>query len=201
MQLPAFGALAPFFRSNRENPIHNRSPSAVSHSPGTDNDSLLQKLRWQHYLCDESWWRWVLMATKRTKPGSEDRAIISQMVLDGMRSGLSAFKACQAAGVPQSTFSRWVDEDAILAENYTRAREDLIERMAQEVLELSDSDVGFLPDGKKDWAAVQKHKLQVDTRKWLLSKLAPKKYGEKLEVSGDPSSPLVQRIERVIVKT
>jgi hypothetical protein len=141
------------------------------------------------------------MATKRTKPGSEDRAIISQSVLDGMRSGLSAFKACQAAGVPQSTFSRWVDDDAILAENYTRAREDLIERMAQEVLELSDSDVGFLPDGKKDWAAVQKHKLQVDTRKWLLSKLAPKKYGEKLEVSGDPSSPLVQRIERVIVKT
>jgi len=140
------------------------------------------------------------MANKRTKAGSEDRAIISQAVLDGMRSGLSAFKACQAAGVPQSTFSRWVDEDAILAENYTRAREDLIERMAQEVLELSDSDVGFLPDGKKDWAAVQKHKLQVDTRKWLLSKLAPKKYGEKLEVSGDPSSPLVQRIERVIVK-
>jgi hypothetical protein len=140
------------------------------------------------------------MANKRTKPGSEDRAIISQAVLDGMRSGLSAFKACQAAGVPQSTFSRWVDEDAILAENYTRAREDLIERMAQEVIELSDSDVGFLPDGKKDWAAVQKHKLQVDTRKWLLSKLAPKKYGDKIEVSGDPTNPLVQRIERVIVK-
>ena len=140
------------------------------------------------------------MAIKRTKPGSEDRAIISQAVLDGMRSGLSAFKACQAAGVPQSTFSRWVDNDATLAENYTRAREDLIERMAQEVIELSDSDVGCLPDGKKDWAAVQKHKLQVDTRKWLLSKLAPKKYGDKIEVSGDPANPLVQRIERVIVK-
>jgi hypothetical protein len=72
--------------------------------------------------------------------------------------------------------------------------------MAQEVLELSDSDVGLLPDGKKDWAAVQKHKLQVDTRKWLLSKLAPKKYGDKIEVSGDPANPLVQRIERVVVK-
>ena len=138
---------------------------------------------------------------KRTKPGSEDRAIISQAVLDGMRSGLSALKACQAAGVHQSTFNDWLNDDAKLAAEYARAREDLIERMAQEVLELSDSDVGFLPDGKKDWAAVQKHKLQVDTRKWLLSKLAPKKYGEKLEVSGDPSSPLVQRIERVIVKT
>jgi hypothetical protein len=138
---------------------------------------------------------------KRTKPGSEDRAIISQAVLDGMRSGLSALKSCQAAGVHQSTFNDWLNDDAKLAAEYARAREDLIERMAQEVLELSDSDVGFLPDGKKDWAAVQKHKLQVDTRKWLLSKLAPKKYGEKLEVSGDPSSPLVQRIERVIVKT
>jgi hypothetical protein len=140
------------------------------------------------------------MATKRTKPGSEDRAQISALVLKGMRSGLSAFKACQAAGVPQSTFNRWVDADAKLAEDYARAREDLIERMAQEVLELSDSDVGLLPDGKKDWAAIQKHKLQVDTRKWLLSKLAPKKYGDKIEVSGDPANPLVQRIERVVVK-
>jgi hypothetical protein len=142
------------------------------------------------------------MANKRTKPGSEDRAIISQAVLDGMRSGLSAFKACQAAGVPQSTFSRWVDDDAILAENYTRAREDLIERMAQEVIELSDSDVGFLPDGKKDWAAVQKHKLQVDTRKWLLSKLAPKKYGDRLELAGDKENPLqVQTIDATKLST
>jgi hypothetical protein len=138
---------------------------------------------------------------KRTKLGSEDRAIISQAVLDGMRSGLSALKACQAAGVHQSTFNDWLNDDAKLAAEYARAREDLIERMAQEVLELSDSDVGSLPDGKKDWAAVQKHKLQVDTRKWLLSKLAPKKYGDKIEVSGDPANPLVHRIERVIVKT
>jgi hypothetical protein len=140
------------------------------------------------------------MATKRTKPGSEDRAKISALVLDGMRSGLSAFKACQAAGVPQSTFNLWVNDDAKLAEDYARAREELIERMANEVLELADSEVPETGDGKKDWQAIQKHKLQVDTRKWLLSKLAPKKYGDKLEVSGDPANPLVQRIERVVVK-
>ena len=137
---------------------------------------------------------------KRTTPGSEDRAKISAVVLAGMRGGLSALKACQAANISHSTFLGWVNQDTALADNYAHAREDLIERMASEVLELSDSDVGFLPDGKKDWAAVQKHKLQVDTRKWLLSKLAPKKYGEKLEVSGDAANPLVTRIERVIVK-
>lgn len=137
---------------------------------------------------------------KPTKPGSEERAKVSALVLEGMRNGLSAFKACQAAGVPQSTFNRWVDDDATLAENYAHAREDLIERMASEVMELADSEVPETGDGKKDWQAIQKHKLQVDTRKWLLSKLAPKKYGDKLEVSGDPANPLVQRIERVVVK-
>ena len=136
-----------------------------------------------------------------TKTGSPDRRKIANLVFAGMRSGMSAFKACQVAGVNQSTFSRWLDEDAKLAEEYARAREDLIERMANEVLELSDVDVGLQPDGKRDWAAVQKHKLQVDTRKWLLSKLAPKKFGDKLELTGDPDRPLaIQKIERVVVK-
>lgn len=136
-----------------------------------------------------------------TKAGSPDRRKIADLVFAGMRSGMSAFKACQVAGVPHSTFIGWVNVDPELADRYTRAREDLIERMAQEVLELSDVDVGLQPDGKKDWAAVQKHKLQVDTRKWLLSKLAPKKFGDKLELTGDPDRPLaIQKIERVVVK-
>jgi hypothetical protein len=134
------------------------------------------------------------------KYSKQDKERISTEVFHGMRSGLSAFKSCKAAGVPQSTFNDWLNDDAKLAAEYARTREDLIERMAQEILELSDSDVGLLPDGKKDWAAVQKHKLQVDSRKWLLSKLAPKKYGDKLELSGDAQNPLVTRIERVIVK-
>jgi hypothetical protein len=133
------------------------------------------------------------------KYSKEDKERISTEVLHEMRSGLSAFKACKLAGVPQSTFCRWVDEDSQLAEHYARAREDLIEMIATEIMEISDQDVG-MTDGKKDWAAVQKHKLQVDSRKWLLSKLAPKKYGDKLELSGDAQNPLVTRIERVIVK-
>ena len=141
-------------------------------------------------------------STKPSKPRtSEEKQEIAQLVLTGMQCGLSAFKACQAANVPHSTFLMWVRDDAELANSYAHAREDLIERMANEVMELSDKDVEISPDGKKDWAAIQKHKLQVDTRKWLLSKLAPKKYGDKLEVSGDAANPIaIQRIERVIVK-
>lgn len=139
------------------------------------------------------------MAKKRTEKTAKperDKAAICQAVLQGMRDGLSAFKACQAAGVPQSTFNRWVDADAKLAEDYAHAREDLIERMANEVLELADSEVPETGDGKRDWQAIQQRKLQVDSRKWLLSKLAPKKYGDRLELAGDKENPLqVQTID------
>lgn len=139
------------------------------------------------------------MATKRTEKTAKperDKAAICQAVLQGMRDGLSAFKACQAAGVPQSTFNRWVDADAKLAEDYAHAREDLIERMANEVLDLADSEVPETGDGKRDWQAIQQRKLQVDSRKWLLSKLAPKKYGDRLELAGDKENPLqVQTID------
>ena len=134
---------------------------------------------------------------KNNKRNKED---ICAQVLAGMRKGLSASKSCESAGIPQSTFNLWVNRDAGLAAEYARAREDLIELIANEVMELSDADVGLQPDGRKDWAAVQKQRLQVDTRKWLLSKLAPKKYGDKLELTGDPDRPLaIQKIERVVV--
>ena len=158
-------------------------PSCFVHCPQNDTIGATNNLLHQ-------------MSEKYSK---EDKERISAEVLHGMRSGLSAFKACKSAGVPQSTFCRWVDEYSQLAEHYARAREDLIEMIATEIIEISDQDVG-MSDGKKDWAAVQKHKLQVDSRKWLLSKLAPKKYGDKLELSGDAQNPLVTRIERVIVK-
>lgn len=140
-------------------------------------------------------------AAKPTVVGSPDRRKIANLVFDGMRSGMSAFKACQLAGVPQSTFNRWMDDDVKLAEEYARAREDLIEHIASETLAIADQPVGSTENGSTDSGAVQKQRLQVDTRKWLLSKLAPKKYGDKLELTGDPDRPLaIQKIERVVVK-
>jgi hypothetical protein len=100
-----------------------------------------------------------------------------------MESGMSCWKACEKAGVKNSTFLLWVSQDSVLAEKYAHARENFIEKIAADLMEISDQDPEIV-DGKKDWAAIQKHKLQVDTRKWLLSKLAPKKYGDTLKLAG-----------------
>ncbi len=119
----------------------------------------------------------------RTKPGSPDRAKMAKQVLDAMAQGMSCFKACRTVGIPMQTFTRWAEEDAALAEAYAHARENFIEKIAADLMDISDQDPEIV-DGKKDWAAIQKHKLQVDTRKWLLSKLAPKKYGDTLKLAG-----------------
>ena len=58
-----------------------------------------------------------------------------------------------------------------------------------------EAEVRVVVDGDEttlalDPVAVQRNKLRVDARKWVLSKLAPKKYGDKLELSGDKNAPL-----------
>lgn len=133
--------------------------------------------------------------TKRsseTKVGSEERAKIARAVMDGMRSGLSAFKACKAVGVNQSTFNDWLNADAEMSAEYARAREDLLEMMASDLLDIADRPVGSTESGGTDSGAVADKKVQIDTRKWLLSKLAPKKYGDKItqEHTGQDGGPM-----------
>ncbi len=126
---------------------------------------------------------------------------VSDKVIELMRGGLSCFNSCEAAGVPNSTFMLWVDQTPELTERYARARHDLIEKLAAEAIAIADQPPPLTPDGKVDNGAVQAMRLQVDTRKWLLSKLAPKRYGERVTLAGDEEAPVaIQKIERVVVK-
>lgn len=106
----------------------------------------------------------------------------TEAVLSGMRDGLSLRKACEAAGVNKSTFLLWVDGDKALADQYARAREAMLDAQAEELDEIGD-------DAAKAETAVEVAglRLKSDNRKWLLSKLAAKKYGDKVEtvLSGD----------------
>lgn len=131
----------------------------------------------------------------------EEKAALAKAIIDGMAiEGLSCFKSCEAVGVPIGTFIGWTVENAELAESYTRARETLIERMAAETLAIADMPVGSTEHGTTDSGAVQKQRLQVDTRKWLLSKLAPKKYGDKVTLAGDEENPMKADISVRFVK-
>ena len=114
---------------------------------------------------------------------TEDRAVLAQLVVDLMVSdGLSLRKATARHQTTPQTFLRAVAACPALADQYDRARAAMIERYADEILELADSPVDKLDNGATDPGLVRHRQLQVDTRKWFLSKLAPKVYGDRLDV-------------------
>lgn len=94
---------------------------------------------------------------------------------------------------PARTMRRWITEDAELSAQYARAKELQIEHIAEQILEIADDDsedalfVGGDDDSGSSAKRVQnsefiaRSRLRVDSRKWLLSKLNPKKYGDKIE--------------------
>ena len=134
-------------------------------------------------------------------PEPEVEAAQNKTVLELMQQGYSARKAAMSVGLTINGFLHRVNADAHLAVQYAKARDAMLEKMADDTLDIADQDPAMTAEGKLDGVSVAHARLRVDTRKWLLSKLAPKKYGDKLELSGDAANPIaVQRIERVIVK-
>jgi hypothetical protein len=65
---------------------------------------------------------------------------------------------------------------------YARAREIGMESMGDDMLEIADDDTLDLDeDGRPNSASVQRSRLQVDARRFLMAKLAPKVYGDRVE--------------------
>lgn len=76
------------------------------------------------------------------------------------------------------------------SERYARACEARSENIFEEILEIADesnADVNLSEDGKMfvDGEAIQRSKLKIDARKWVLAKMNPKKYGDKLDVDSN----------------
>lgn len=113
----------------------------------------------------------------------KDRAEVASVVLNSMVSGSSMRQSCIKAGIGAATWIDWVNADPALAERYARAREGLLDAMVDQILTLADSPVPTLDNGATDPGMVRQRQLQIDARRWVLSKLAPNKYGDRLDVS------------------
>jgi hypothetical protein len=121
---------------------------------------------------------------ERKMAALKNRAELAELVIETMViDGLSLRKASAMHNVSPQTVLRALDGDRALAEQYDRARAAVIERYADEILELADAPVPTLDNGGIDGALVRQRLMQVDVRKWFLSKLAPKVYGDRLDVS------------------
>ena len=111
-----------------------------------------------------------------TDKTAQNAEVIS-VVLASMEDGLSLRKSCELAEVSVTVFLRWVDADSELQEQYARTRARLLDTKAEEL-----EEIGERAARAETAVEVAGLRLMSDNRKWLLSKLAPKKYGDKLEI-------------------
>ena len=77
----------------------------------------------------------------------------------------------------------WIRRDPELKARYQQAVEDRADRLAEELIELADTPMPHGLDGPGASAWVQQLRVRVDVRKWAASKLKPRAYGERLDVS------------------
>ena len=108
-------------------------------------------------------------------------------------------KICQDEGMPSiTTIFKWLadktDSDKqSFTEQYARAREAKADFLAEEIFEIADdgsNDFMTITKGEESYEVENKEwtsrsKLRVEARKWAASKFAPKKYGDKLDLTSD----------------
>ena len=120
-------------------------------------------------------------------------------IIADVSSGEATRNALATAGVNPRKFYAELDADEDKAKRYARAKDAQCTAMEEELIDIADAregDVMVDDNGRRiiDNEAVQRARLRVDTRKWVLSKRIPRKYGEKLELAGDAAAPLVINI-------
>lgn len=112
-----------------------------------------------------------------------------------MISGESGNEACRQVGIPNGTFRIWIAQDIDkLRARYAAARDIGADSLVEQILDIADNqdnDIGI--DGQGNHVQVSRDRLRIDARKWLAAKLAPHRYGEKVEITHQGgSNPLRQ---------
>ena len=125
----------------------------------------------------------VLKKRPEAKPGTKGRPVIytleiAEAICARLAQGEALYEICRGEGMPpESTVRQWhIDDHGGFAAKYARARDIGLDGRADRLRDIARSAIGL------DGPGVQAIRLVVDTEKWYLSKLAPKRYGDRLEL-------------------
>lgn len=103
-------------------------------------------------------------------------------VCDRVADGESMRKICRDAHMPaMTTIFRWLRENPEFREQYEVAVDMRADSFAEDMLDIADMPPAIGEKGTVDSGDVADKRLRIDTRKWIASKLKPKKYGDKIE--------------------
>ena len=132
---------------------------------------------------------------------------IADIICERIADGESLRSMCKEESMPsKATVFRWLSVHKLFQDQYARAREEQAEAFADEIVSISDeaettvkSHGNGTTEVTFDSVAIARNRLRIDARKWVASKLKPKKYGEKLDIehSGNEEKPIITRVELI----
>ncbi len=134
------------------------------------------------------------MATKQIGRPSDYLVEVADDICSLLAKGESLNSICKKEGFPsRNTVYRWLRENAEFRDNYARASDDRAESIFEEILDIADG-------AEEETASIAKARLQIDARKWILSRMNPKKFSDKQSIEhtgpngGDINVTITRRI-------
>jgi hypothetical protein len=131
---------------------------------------------------------------------------LAASICERLVDGESLRRICFDQNMPgKTTVMRWLAKFAKFRDQYARAREAQADALFDECLEIADdTSRDFKTKETEDGTAIQvvdhehisRSKLKVETRKWMVGKLAPKKYGEHQQIEHDVGNSLAELMKR-----
>lgn len=130
---------------------------------------------------------------------------IARAICERLALGESLRSVCRDETMPGiSTVFRWFDEHDGFREHYEKAKQESADALAEELLEIADDGrndymeklsadgeaMGYITNGEN----IQRSRLRVDTRKWIMARMKPKKYGDKTIHEGGDTPIKVAKI-------
>ena len=117
---------------------------------------------------------------------------LADEICEQLAEGKSMRTVCRAENMPaMRTIFYWLRTNEDFLQQYARAKEEAADALVDEMIEIADdgsNDLMTLEKGNYSYEVENKEvtnrsRLRVDTRKWIASKLKPKKYGDKLDLT------------------
>ena len=133
---------------------------------------------------------------------------VAEKICERLALGESLVEVCSDKAMPSlTTVYKWLNLFPEFTDRYARARLVQADVLFDEIIKIADTPVIGVktitkPSGVEttEGDMIEHRRLRVDARKWVAAKLAPKKYGEKVETTlkGDANNPIA--IENVTAR-
>lgn len=118
---------------------------------------------------------------EKKEPGRPTRysAALAERICTHIRTAKSLRAAAEEEGVPHSTVLTWALHNKDFSDQYARACEDRLVALEDKLLDLVERGHKVAGRDFVGGNLLGAVKLEIDTIKWLLAKLMPKRYGDR----------------------